>query len=105
MHKNSFGDLPIELVGAVVQEVVSIGDLLRLRAVNHTIHTYATPRAFKTLHVVNTERSVSGQKAIMASRSLAPLVHRLVVHCEAGPGENKLLNTGMPPYEYFLIIF
>ena len=91
----SLRDLPVELVGAVVHEVTSIGDLLRLRAVNHTISAYATPRAFHTLHVVNTESSVSGQKAIMESPLLAPLVKRLVIHCEAAPGENKLLNTGV----------
>jgi hypothetical protein len=94
MRKLSLSDLPVELVGAVVHQIVSIGDLLRLRVVNHTISTYATPRAFHTLHIVNTEKGVSGQKFIMESPPLALLVKRLVIHCEAGQGENKLLNTG-----------
>lgn len=91
----SFNDLPVELVGAVVDEVTSIGDLLRLRAVNHTFSVYATPKAFQTFHVVNTEASVTGQRLLMSSPCLAPLVQRLVVHCEAGLGENRLVNTGM----------
>lgn len=90
----SFNDLPVELVGVIVNEVTSIGDLLRLRVVNHTLSAYATPRAFQTYHVVNTEASVFGQRLLMNSPWLAPLVQRLVVHCEAGPGENKMVNTG-----------
>lgn len=89
-----FNDLPVELVGAVVAEAVSIGDLLRLRAVNHTFLNYATPRAFTTFHVVNTPSSVAGYANLLQSTSLAPLVRRLVVHCEAEPGENKLVNRG-----------
>ncbi|KIP07604.1 hypothetical protein PHLGIDRAFT_413549 [Phlebiopsis gigantea 11061_1 CR5-6] len=89
----SLNDLPVELLGAVVGEVTSIGDLLRLRVVNHTFSVYATPKAFRTFHVVNTEASVTGQKLLMSSPGLASLVQRLVVHCEAGPGENRLLNT------------
>lgn len=90
--KVAFNDLPVELVGAIVHEVAPIRDLLRLRAVNHTFSAYATPRAFHTFHVVNTEKSARGHR-LLAKSPLAPLVKKLVVHCEAGPGENKLLNT------------
>lgn len=92
--KLTLNDLPVELVGAIVHEVASIGDLLRLRVVNHTFSAYATPRAFHTFHVVNTDKSVHGNRLLAKSSSLASLVKRLVIHCEAGPGENKLLNTG-----------
>lgn len=89
-----FNDLPVELIGAVVDEVASIGDLLRLRVVNHTFSVYATPKAFHTFHVANTQKSVAGQRSMMSCPKLVSLVHKLVIHCEAGPGENRLLNTG-----------
>ncbi|GJE99675.1 hypothetical protein PsYK624_159460 [Phanerochaete sordida] len=89
----TFNDLPVELIGAVVHEVASIGDLLQLRVVNHTFSAYATPRAFDTFHVANTQKSAQGHRLLSKSPSLAALVKKLVIHCEAGPGENKLLNT------------
>lgn len=90
----AFHDLPVELVAAVVAEVVSIGDLLRLREVNHTFSNFATPRAFTTFHVVNTSASVAGCANLLQCDHLSRLVRRLVVHCEAGPGENRLVNRG-----------
>lgn len=92
----AFADLPVELVGAIVAEVTSIGDLLRLRAVSHTFSKFATPRAFCTLHVVNTPSSVAGCAHLLQNVHLSRLVKRLVVHCEAGPGENRLVNRGAP---------
>lgn len=92
----AFNDLPVELIGAVVAEVVSIGDLLRLREVNHTFLNFATPRAFSTFHVVNTPSSVAGCAGLLQSNGLARLVKKLVVHCEAGLGENRLVNRGAP---------
>ncbi|KAI0338726.1 hypothetical protein BDW22DRAFT_670595 [Trametopsis cervina] len=88
----ALNDLPIELVGAVVAQVASIGDLLSLRAVNHTFSAYATPRAFATYHVVNTNKSVIGHASLLEHVGLARLVRTLVVHCEASPGENRLVN-------------
>jgi hypothetical protein len=98
MSKFSLNDLPIELVAGIVAEVATIGDLLRLREVNHTFLTYATPRAFSTYHAVNTHRSVEGHSNILQNAQLAQLVRKLVVHCEAGPGENRLVNRGMPRF-------
>ncbi|KAI0703408.1 hypothetical protein BC835DRAFT_1021874 [Cytidiella melzeri] len=92
MLATGFTDLPVELVGAVVDEVTSIGDLLRLRNVSHTFTTYATPKAFSTYHVVNTRSSIQGHENMLQHADLARLVRRLVVHCEAGPGENRLVN-------------
>lgn len=90
----ALSDLPIELIGAIVSQVTSIGDLLSLRAVNHTFATFATPRAFSTFHAVNTPTSVHGFASLLACPELLPLVKMLIVHCEAGLGENKLVNRG-----------
>ncbi len=96
MPVTAFSDLPIELVGAVVGEVDSIGVLLCLREVNHTFCTFATPKAFSTFHVSNTRLSTQGHAAILRNADLTRLVKRLVVHCEASPGENRLVNRGKP---------
>lgn len=96
MPASSFNDLPIELVGVVTAKVITIGDLLRLREVNRVFSTYATPRAFSTYHAVNTQKSIEGHHNIMHHAELAKLVRKVVVHCEAEPGENRLVNRGMP---------
>lgn len=96
MTATAFGNLPIELVGAVVAEVDNIGELLRLREVNHTFSIYATPKAFSTYHVVNSRRSTRGHENLLLNADLARLVRKLVVHCDAGPGENRLVNRGKP---------
>lgn len=71
-------DLPIELVGAVVENITSTSDLLSLRSVNTTCHHLATPHVFREIHIHNSMQSAQNCQSILASPSLATLVREVV---------------------------
>ncbi|KAG8216295.1 hypothetical protein J3R82DRAFT_6356 [Butyriboletus roseoflavus] len=71
-------DLPIELVGVVVENISFSSDLLSLRSVNSTCHDLVTPHAFRKIHIQNSIESAQNCRSILASPSLAAHVHEVV---------------------------
>ncbi|KAG9311930.1 hypothetical protein JVU11DRAFT_8191 [Chiua virens] len=71
-------ELPIELVGVVVENVSSTSDLLSLRSVNSTCHHLATPHVFREIHIRNSVQSAQNCQSILASPSLATHVRGVV---------------------------
>ncbi|KAF8122905.1 hypothetical protein EV363DRAFT_1358616 [Boletus edulis] len=71
-------DLPIELVGAVVESVTSTSDLLSLRSVNATCHRLVTPHAFRKINIHNSIQSAQDCQSILASPSLATHVREVI---------------------------
>lgn len=71
-------DLPVELVGVVVENVSSTSDLLSLRSVNSTCHRLATPHLFRKIHIRNSLDSAQNCRSILASPSLATHVREVV---------------------------
>lgn len=69
--------LPHELLGAVVAEVHSLPDLLRLRETNSTLNDFATPLAFRSVVFANRDKIIDNFRLISTSR-LAPLVREVV---------------------------
>jgi hypothetical protein len=68
---------PPELFGAIVAEVRSPSDLLRLRATNSTLSAYATPLAFRSVCLANRDKSIQSFKLLVKSR-LQPFVREVV---------------------------
>ena len=64
-------DLPIELVGAVIQNVTSSSDLLSLRSVDAACHRIVTPHAFRKIHIRNSIQSAQNCQNILASSFLS----------------------------------
>ncbi|KAF9237728.1 hypothetical protein BU15DRAFT_75716 [Melanogaster broomeanus] len=71
-------DLPLELVGAVVENVSSTSDLLHLRSVNSTCHDLVTSSVFRRVHVQNSVQSAQNCRSILSSPSLAAHVREVV---------------------------
>ncbi|KIK94011.1 hypothetical protein PAXRUDRAFT_12313 [Paxillus rubicundulus Ve08.2h10] len=71
-------NLPIELVGAVVENVSSTSDLLQLRSVNSTCCDLVTASLFRRVHIKNSVQSAQNCLSILASPSLAVHVHEVV---------------------------
>lgn len=71
-------DLPIELVGAVVESVTSASDLLSLRSVNTTCHRFVTPHVFRKVYIHNSVQSTQNCQSILATPSLATHVREVV---------------------------
>jgi hypothetical protein len=69
--------LPPELLGAIVGEVRSLPDLLRLRETNSTLNEFATPLAFRTLVLANRDKSIHNFTLLSTSR-LSPFVREVV---------------------------
>lgn len=68
---------PPELLGAIVDEVHSIPDLLRLRETNTTLNEFATPLAFRSVVLANRDKSIRNFMLIATSR-LARFVHEVI---------------------------
>jgi hypothetical protein len=68
---------PPELLGAIVSEVHSLPDLLRLRETNHTLNEFATPHAFRSVVLANRDKSIQNFRLLSTSR-LAPFVREVV---------------------------
>ncbi|KAF9226081.1 hypothetical protein BS17DRAFT_776622 [Gyrodon lividus] len=83
-------DLPIELVGAVVESVSSTSDLLQLRSVNSTCRDLVTPSVFRRVHIQNSVQSAQNCRSILAFPSLAAHV-REVVYDQRGHAQFGLL--------------
>ncbi|KIJ11873.1 hypothetical protein PAXINDRAFT_157164 [Paxillus involutus ATCC 200175] len=71
-------NLPIELVGAVVENVSSTSDLLQLRSVNSTCRDLVTANLFRRVHIQNSVQSALNCRSILASPSLAVHVREVV---------------------------
>ncbi|KAH0834652.1 hypothetical protein J3R83DRAFT_10162 [Lanmaoa asiatica] len=71
-------DLPIELVGVVVENISSTSDLLSLRFVNSTCNHLVTPHVFRSIHIHNNVPSAQNCRSILASPSLATHVREVV---------------------------
>jgi len=70
-------DLPVELVGVVVENISSTSDLLSLRSVNSTCHHLVTPHVFRKIHIHNSVESAQNCRSILAS-TLATHVREVV---------------------------
>lgn len=68
---------PPELLGAIVAEVHSLPDLLRLRETNSTLNEFATPLAFRSVVLANRDESIQNFRILSTSR-LAPFVREVV---------------------------
>jgi len=68
---------PPELLGAIVAEVHSLPDLLRLRETNHTLNDFATPLAFRSVVLANRDKSIKNFTVLSTSR-LSPFVREVV---------------------------
>jgi hypothetical protein len=78
--------IPPELLGAIVAYVQSPSDLRQLRAANTTLNTFATPRAFRSICLVNRDNRIRDFK-LLASSELAPHVREIIFqYMEADPG-------------------
>ncbi|KAH9997123.1 hypothetical protein BJV77DRAFT_107269 [Russula vinacea] len=76
---------PPELLGAIVAHVQSPSDLLQLRAANTTLNTFATPRAFRSVCLVNRDDKIRLFNQLASSR-LAPHVREVIFqYMEADP--------------------
>ncbi|KAF8548094.1 hypothetical protein OG21DRAFT_1489676 [Imleria badia] len=71
-------DLPIELVGAVVENTTSTSDLLSLRSVSATYRDLFTPHVFREIHIHNSVQSARNCQNILASPSLAAHVREVI---------------------------
>jgi hypothetical protein len=60
--------LPPELLGAIVVEVHSLPDLLRLRETNSTLNEFATPLAFRSVVLANRDKSIKNFTLLSNSR-------------------------------------
>ena len=69
--------LPPELLGAIVVEIHSLPDLLRLRETNSTLNDFATPLAFRSVVLANRDKSIEKFRLLSTSR-LAPFVREVV---------------------------
>jgi hypothetical protein len=69
---------PPELLGAIVAEVHSQPDLLRLRAANSTLNALATPRAFRAIQFANTDKSLERFKRLANYPKFTGLIHEVV---------------------------
>ncbi|TFY80963.1 hypothetical protein EWM64_g3050 [Hericium alpestre] len=70
--------LPPELWHAVAGNVDSKKDLLRLRAVNNTLHTFATPWAFQKLRLSDWPRDLRFAQQFFGTSLIAPAVRELI---------------------------
>jgi hypothetical protein len=70
--------LPTELLGAIVAEVHSQPDLLRLRTTNTTLNALATPFAFQSIQFSNTDKSLENFKCLTNHPKIAPLIREVV---------------------------
>lgn len=70
--------LPAELLGAIVAEVHSQPDLLRLRTTNTTLNAFATPLAFQSIQFSNTDKSLENFKCLTNHPKISPLIHEVV---------------------------
>jgi hypothetical protein len=68
---------PPELLGAIVAEVHSLPDLLRLRETNITLNEFATPLAFRSVVLANRDKSIQNFRLISTSR-LALFVREVI---------------------------
>lgn len=68
---------PPELLGAIVAEVHSLPDLLRLRETNTTLNEFATPFAFRSVVLANRDKSIQNFSFLSRSR-LAPFVREVI---------------------------
>jgi len=68
---------PPELLGAIVAEVHSLPDLLRLRETNSTLNEFATPLVFRSVVLANRDKSIQNFRLLSTSR-LAPFVREVV---------------------------
>jgi len=86
---------PPELLGAIVAEVHSLPDLLRLRETNTTLNEFATPLAFRSVVLANRDKSIQNFRLLSTSR-LSPFVHEVVFqYMELDPNRK---NEPVPQY-------
>ncbi|KAI9459318.1 hypothetical protein F5148DRAFT_1219240 [Russula earlei] len=79
---------PPELFGAIVQEVRSPSDLLRLRAVSSTLNALATPLAFHSVRFLNTDSSIERFKRLTTYPKFLPLIRKVIYqYAEADSSE------------------
>lgn len=76
-HTTTMVSLPPELLGAIVAEVHSLPDLLRLRETNSTLNEFATPLAFRSVVLANRDKSIQNFRLLSTSR-LSPFVREVV---------------------------
>jgi hypothetical protein len=73
---------PPELLGAVVAEVHSQPDLLRLRATNSTLNALTTPFVFRSIQFRNTDKSLERFKRLANYPKTAKLIREVVYQYE-----------------------
>jgi hypothetical protein len=76
-HTTTMVSFPPELLGAIVAEVHSLPDLLRLRETNITLNEFATPLAFRSVVLANRDKSIQNFRLISTSR-LALFVREVI---------------------------
>ncbi|KAI0312588.1 hypothetical protein OF83DRAFT_1145355 [Amylostereum chailletii] len=89
--------LPPELLRLIVDELESPDHFRALRLVSSTFNAFATPRAFRTLHVSNRLNSGANLKNLLLATHIAPHVEELF-YCDkwAEDGQDKML---IPDYD------
>jgi hypothetical protein len=92
---------PHELLGAIVAEVHSLPDLLRLRETNSTLNEFATPIAFRSVVLANRDKSIQNFRLLSTSR-LSPFVREVVFqYMELDPSMFVLsINQSIQTYPY-----
>jgi hypothetical protein len=85
---------PPKLLGAVVAEVHSQSDLLQLRATNTTLNALATPLAFRSIQLANTDKSLERFKRLAKYPKFAELIHKVVYQYEeADPSKWEIVSS------------
>ena len=84
--------LPVELLEAVLGQVSSHSTLLQLRASNSLFYMLATPLAFRSICLINSDKSLNRFHRITDRQDLAQHIHQVIYQYEEadpstyGPG-------------------
>jgi hypothetical protein len=73
---------PPELFAAIVAEVRSLPDLLHLRATNSALCTLATPLAFRSVNLANSDKSIARFKRLTTYSKTSRLIREVVYQYE-----------------------
>jgi len=94
--------LPPELLGAIVAEVHSLPDLLRLRETNSTLNEFATPLAFRSVVLANRDKSIQNFRLLSTSRLALSVREVVFQYMELDP--SKSVQSINPDLSLRLII-
>jgi hypothetical protein len=82
LSSTTMRSLPVELLEAVLGQVSSQSTLLQLRASNSLFYILATPLAFQSISLINSDKSLNRFHHITDCDNLARHIHQVVYQYE-----------------------